>query len=124
MIEYKTVGFDWGNVLNDYTKHTEAMAKYLRLPVEKFERVVEKHVRDFHLGLPEMEFWSRVCSDAGVEPPQEPIWRRLFDQTVIINDELFDKVRKLKGLGYKTAMISNAESSNKSYCVPLMRSLM
>lgn len=115
MDKYKAVGFDWGNVLNDYTKHTEAMARHLRLPVAEFERVVGKHVKEFHLGLSEMEFWNRVCPDAGIEPPQEEIWRKFFDQTVVINDDLFDKVRQLKELGYKTAMISNAEPPNVDY---------
>ncbi|MBI2151422.1 HAD-IA family hydrolase [Candidatus Woesearchaeota archaeon] len=62
-----------------------------------------------------MEFWKRVCLEAKVEPPQEPIWKKLFEKTVIINDDLFAMVGKLNDLGYKTAIISNAEAPNAEY---------
>lgn len=115
MTYIKVIGFDWGGVLNDYTKHTEGMAQRLGIPVGDFEKIVAKHVRNFHLGLPEMEFWRIVCSEARVEAPTEPIWLETFEQTVKINEELFEVVRSLRNNGYKTVMVSNAELPNKEF---------
>jgi len=115
MTSIKVVGFDWGNVLNDYTRHMKAMAEYLGLSVEKFEAAKSGHVRDFHLGLSEMEFWNRVCSDAGINKPSKPIWYEIAVRTIIINDELFKVVRLLKEKSYEIAMISNDELPTRDY---------
>ena len=111
----RIIGFDWGGVLNDFTRHTERMAQYLGIPIQEFEMAVSRNVRDFHLGLPEMEFWRNVCSDAVVDAPKAPIWLETFKPTVIINEKLFEVVRDLRNYGYKTAMISNAELPNKEF---------
>ena len=116
----KAVAFDWGGVLNDYTQHTYRLAQHLGLSLDMFQKAVKNHVKDFHLGLDEMEFWRRVCQekvcqDAGVKVPSAPFWREAFDATVVINDELFSVVKVLRERGYKTLMISNTELPNKDY---------
>ncbi len=115
MTYIKVIGFDWGGVLNDYTKHTELMARHIGISIEDFKKAVSNHVHSFHLGLPEMEFWSRVCSDAGIEKPSAPFWIKSAELGIKINEELFEVVRRVRNSDYKTAMISNAELPNRDY---------
>ena len=99
MKQIKAVFFDQGNVLDDYRQQNIAMAERLGITYNDFQRYAAPYVRSVHLGMDEIEFLRRVCSDAGAIPPSKPIFRETFEEHRIFNYELLDVNTQLRELG-------------------------
>lgn len=115
----KAVVFDWGGVLID--NPSLALASYcseaLRVQPDRFAEVREAHYPAFLKGLiSEEEFWLRVCGDLKVPPPgAQSLWGEAFRHAYVPREEMFDLVASLKGSGYRTALLSNAEEPAARY---------
>ncbi len=115
----KAVIFDWGGVLIDNPVH--GLASYcstaLRVPPDRFTQARATHYPAFLKGLiSEKEFWRRVCGDLQVQPPGvASLWGEAFRKVYAPIEEMFDLVALLKGRGYRTALLSNAEEPAARY---------
>jgi len=115
----KAVIFDWGGVLID--NPASGLASYcseaLKVPPDRFAQARETHYPEFLKGLiSEEEFWRRACGDLQVPPPSAPsLWGDAFRQAYAPRKEMFDLVALLKGRGYRTALLSNAEEPAARY---------
>jgi len=116
----KAVIFDWGGVLID--NPTPALVAHcsatLGVPAELFAEVRKKHYPPFMKGrVSEEEFWERACSDLQVPPPRvSSLWGEAFRKAYVPRPEMFDMVALLKGNGFRTALLSNAEEPAARYC--------
>lgn len=102
--------FDQGNVLDSHKESDKALAAAMGLTPEEFARYATPHVRDLHLGLDELEFLNRTLRDAGRAPLGKRIFREIYAEKRPFNEALLELNREVRELGYKTAVLSNAET--------------
>lgn len=109
MKHIQAVIWDQGNVLDSHRESDKAVADALGLSFDDFKKYATPHIRSAHLGLDELEFLNRICVDAGREPIQERVILEIYATKRHFNDQLLFINRQLRTLGFKTAVLSNAE---------------
>ncbi|MBI2632790.1 MAG: HAD family phosphatase [Parcubacteria group bacterium] len=109
----KTVIFDWGGVLID--SPTLAVVRYLAQKLNIDETVLielfKKYENDFHTGtIAENAFWAIVSEK--INTPINTSASLLYEALWHVyspRKKMFETVASLRGMGYKTGLLSNAE---------------
>jgi epoxide hydrolase-like predicted phosphatase len=107
----KAVIFDYGNVfcrVNDQ-QVINYIASSFGVPIKKLLPVFSQHIGILDRGLiEEDEFWQQLASDLKKPIPQNKkiLFTKKWLDYVIFYPEMFVMVKKLKKLGYKTAVLS------------------
>ena len=119
MADIRSVIFDWGGVLID--DPGPPMARYcseaLGVSQGDFDEAVLQYASDFRKGLiEEGTFWERMCDflDAAL-PSDGSLWGAAFEAIYRPKTEMLEMVRKLRGSGYSTALLSNTETPAVDY---------
>jgi FMN phosphatase YigB (HAD superfamily) len=82
------------------------------VPVEEYTRAHNKHGDPFQRGqISEEQFWRRVCADLDRPSPHVPsLWGQAFRAVYSPRSEVFALAARLRGRGYKVALLSNTEA--------------
>jgi len=119
MAEIRWVIFDWGGVLVD--DPGPPMARYcsevLGVLESDYVAAVRRYAGDFRKGLiEEQTFWQQVCGFLGAAIPKDgSLWHAAFAAVYRPKAEMFALVRKLRGDGLETALLSNTEMPAVEY---------
>jgi len=119
MAEIRWVIFDWGGVLVD--DPGPPMARYcsevLGVLESDYVEAVRRYAGDFRKGLiEEGTFWRQVCGFLGAAPPKDgSLWGTALAAVYRPKTEMFELVRKLRGSGFGTALLSNTEMPGVEY---------
>ena len=109
----EAVLFDWGGVLieNPASGLMEYCARALGVSTDEYTQAHNRHAEAFQKGLvAEAVFWRRVCEDLDrPAPSQASLWGEAFRAVYAPRDEVFALVRRLRGKGYRTSLLSNTE---------------
>ncbi|MDO8656906.1 MAG: HAD family phosphatase [Nanoarchaeota archaeon] len=101
--------FDQGNVLDSHKESDCSIAEALGFSFEEFQMYAQPHVRALHLGMDELEYLNQILHDAGKNPTATRIFRQIYESKRPFNEQMLSINTRLRDLGYKTGIISNAE---------------
>ena len=107
---FKAVIWDQGNVLDSHRESDRQIAAALGLDFADFQRYASRHIRAAHLGLDEVKFFNRVLKDAGRPATAEPMLREIWGKYRPVNERMLYVNQQVRAQGYKTAILSNAET--------------
>jgi len=109
----EAVIFDWGGVLIDDPRPAlmRYCARALGVSEEDYTKAHNKFMDDFQKGsISEEQFWAKICAELKRPKPQvRSLWGDAFRAAYSPRDDMFSVVGRLKKMGYKTALLSNAE---------------
>lgn len=123
MQDIEAVLFDWGGVLidNPASPLMGYCARALGVPVEEYTRVHNRHAEAFQRGrISEELFWQRVCADLARPLPLAPsLWGQAFRAVYSPRKEVFALAARLRGRGYRIALLSNTEAPAMEFFLEL-----
>ncbi len=103
---------DWGGVLikDPTSDYIQFFSSYFQIPSNKLFQVYKKYIPAFQKGsATESEFWKQICSELGVTPPKEKVWKHIFQQAYHEHLDVFSLLSNLKKQGYRIGLLSNTE---------------
>lgn len=108
----KAVIFDCGGVLHTSTDYytTKSICKLFKISKSKYQKASQKYINLLATGkISEKTFWERFIKDIKSKnklPTKSP-WEKEYLARYKIHEDVINIVKKLKKLGYKTAVLSN-----------------
>lgn len=115
----RAVVFDWGGVLIEDPAPglVATCARHLGITEETMRKALDQYGPDFQRGrLAEGEFWECVCSASSCTRPTLPsLWGVAFQEVYRPRPAMFDLAESLRGLGVKTALLSNTEKAARDF---------
>jgi putative hydrolase of the HAD superfamily len=117
----EAVIFDWGGVLIDDPRPAlmRYCAKTLGVSEEDYAKAHNKFMDDFQRGsFSEETFWTKICGELNTPVSSvkdrnggrsSSLWGDAFRAAYLPRADVFSVVTRLKKMGYRTALLSNAE---------------
>ena len=119
MSDIKAVIFDWGGVLIDDPAPglMKYCAEHLRVTTQDYIKAHSLFQDDFQKGvITEQAFWKNICECLNVAlPKSQSLWADAFAHVYSPKTEVFNLVKTLKALGYKTGFLSNTEMASHDF---------
>ncbi len=109
----QAVIFDWGGILIE--NPSEAILAYCGLALNVappvLSTVLQEHEPLFQTNaITEDQFWERVCATLKVPKSfHRSLWDEALRHAYRPRHEVFELIEKLRGAGYRTALLSNTE---------------
>jgi putative hydrolase of the HAD superfamily len=114
MERIEAVIFDWGGVLadNPAPQLMAYCAEALKVPVETYTTVHDKHSEPFQKGqIAETLFWQRVCGELDRPLPRvASLWGQALGTILTPREAVFRLAGRIRDRGVKIAVLSNAEA--------------
>jgi len=109
----QAVIFDWGGILieNPSDAILAFCGRALNVAPSILSSVLQEHEPPFQTNaITEDQFWERVCATLKVPKPfHRSLWDEALRDAYRPRHEVFELVGKLRGAGYRTALLSNTE---------------
>lgn len=113
--------FDWGGVICEDPSpgFVQYCSAKLHLEPTTLAPAIARHLPDFMRGLPEVDFWYRVCVDLDVVPPNQLLWGEALAAVYKPLNETISIARSLADRGIRIGLLTNTEPPSQAFHLSL-----